>query len=253
MAVTTVVVPGYTFADGETVTTAKLNLASRPAVTVTGALDGDTPVTIGDNSITGVKLVGAGAEAVCDESTIEQDGDYKLRVKDLGITAGKLAGTLDLTGKSVTLPLESVVTASLDDDAVTSAKIADEAVGTEQIADEAVTADKLAAGTITADELAVNAPYFAAGSFNSAGTLASGSKNIASVTVTSTGIFTVAFTTAASNTRYLVLVSIADSSGDGRIVGYKSKATGSVVVTVHTSGGTPNSTFTEVSLVVIAQ
>lgn len=253
MAVTTTVIPGYTLADGETVTTAKLNLLARPSVTVTGALDGDTPVTIGDNSITGIKLVGSGADAVCDEVTIEQDGDSKLRVKDHGITAVKLANTLDLSAKSVTLPPNSATATVLAEESVESDAIVDSAVITRTIAAGAVTADKIAAGVIGSTQLETNAPYFAAGTFNSAGTLGSGAKNIASVAEASTGLFTVTFTTVAANTRYLVLLALLDNSGNGRMVTYKSKAVGSVAVQITTSNGALNSTFAEISIVVIAQ
>lgn len=45
------------------------------------------------------------------------------KIKNLQVTAGKLAATLDLTGKTVTLAANSVTTTSITDDVVTFAKL----------------------------------------------------------------------------------------------------------------------------------
>lgn len=99
--------------------------------------------TIADGSVTSAKLAtsvagngltgGAGTAlaVVVDDSTIEINSD-SIRVKDVGITAAKLA-------------TDSVTTAKILAANVTTAKIADLNVTTGKIADAAVTADKIAA------------------------------------------------------------------------------------------------------------
>jgi hypothetical protein len=57
-----------------------------------------------------------------DNSTIELSSGT-LQIKDAGVTAAKLAGTLDLSTKTVTLPSGSVNAAALASDAVETAKI----------------------------------------------------------------------------------------------------------------------------------
>jgi microcystin-dependent protein len=68
---------GYNWVSGETVTPSKLNSAAAPTVAVA------------DNEVTTAKIL------------------------DLAVTAGKLAGTLDLSSKTVTLPNTSVALAQL--------------------------------------------------------------------------------------------------------------------------------------------
>jgi hypothetical protein len=74
------------FVTGETVTPATLNAAQTPVVAISNIVDADLSASA-------------------------------------GITAGKLASTLDLTGKTVTLPATSVTTASIAGAAVTAAKL----------------------------------------------------------------------------------------------------------------------------------
>ena len=69
------VTAGYSWSSGEIVTPAKMNLAATPVVTVA------------DNEITTAKIL------------------------DANVTAAKLAGTLDLSGKTVTLPAAIAVPA----------------------------------------------------------------------------------------------------------------------------------------------
>ena len=56
------------------------------------------------------------------------DAVETLKIKDLQVTAGKLAATLDLTGKTVTLPADTVTLASIPDGTVGFAKLATAAV-----------------------------------------------------------------------------------------------------------------------------
>jgi hypothetical protein len=74
------------FVTGDTVTPATLNAAQTPVVAISNIVDADLSASA-------------------------------------GITAGKLASTLDLTGKTVTLPATSVTTASIAGAAVTAAKL----------------------------------------------------------------------------------------------------------------------------------
>jgi hypothetical protein len=79
---------GYTFTSGETVEPADMhNLVDNATVTFTTAAD-------------------------TDDSTLEVSGN-KFRVKDAGVTAAKMAATLDLSSKTVTLPDDSVTNAKL--------------------------------------------------------------------------------------------------------------------------------------------
>lgn len=80
-------------------------------------------------------------------SFVIQDGAITtVKIAGGAVSADKLAGTLDLTGKSVTLPA-GVALANLADGSISTAKLADAAVTTAKIADGAVNAAKLA-GTL---------------------------------------------------------------------------------------------------------
>jgi hypothetical protein len=72
------------FVSGEVITPAKLNSAQSPTAAITFSAAADT-----------------------DDSTLEVSGG-KFRVKDAGVTAAKLAASLDLASKTVTLPDTSV-------------------------------------------------------------------------------------------------------------------------------------------------
>lgn len=89
-------------------------------------------------SVAGAGLSGGAGTALSvnvDDSTIEINTDT-LRVKDLGITAAKLAA-------------DSVTTAKILDANVTAAKLAADSVTTVKILDANVTADKLATDSVT--------------------------------------------------------------------------------------------------------
>jgi microcystin-dependent protein len=77
---TITVTPSKTFTSGEVVTPAKLSDAADPTATIAFVTADDT-----------------------DDSTLEVSGG-KFRVKDGGVTDAKLAGTLNLSSKTVTLP-----------------------------------------------------------------------------------------------------------------------------------------------------
>jgi hypothetical protein len=160
------VTPGITFISGETVTPAKLNAAAAPSVAVT------------DNEITTSKIL------------------------DANVTAAKLAATLDLSSKTVTLP------------------------------DDSVTNDKLSlaanAGEVKKALNADNAPPIYAcrawvsfdGTRNEADTGAStnganvkirASGNVASVRKNSAGDYTITFTTAMPDANYCVNLSATDN------------------------------------------
>jgi hypothetical protein len=86
---TIAITPGYTWTTGEVVTEDKLNLAANPIVSLYGTI-GST--SIGDGSVTTAKLA------------------------DGAVTTAKLAATLDLSGKTLTLPAASVTYANLEAD-----------------------------------------------------------------------------------------------------------------------------------------
>ena len=84
---TIALVPGYNWVVGELVTEDKLNLAANPTISLYGTI-GST--SIGDGSVTTAKLA------------------------DGAVTAPKLASTLDLSGKTLTLPAATVTFANMD-------------------------------------------------------------------------------------------------------------------------------------------
>jgi hypothetical protein len=152
------VTAGYTWTSGETVTPAKLNSAAAPTVVVA------------DNEVTTAKIL------------------------DANVTAGKLAATLDLSGKTVTLP----------DDSVTDAKLSLAANAGE--IKKALNADN-------------SPPIFACRAWvnfdgtrdttNTASTantnrLIRASGNVASVLRNGLGDYTITFTTAMPNVNYVV-------------------------------------------------
>lgn len=156
---------GTGWTSGETATPEKLNLAQTPSV------------------------------AVADIETAD--------LEDGAVTAGKLAGTLDLTGKTVTLPASSVGAAAL----------ATNAVETGKINDGAVTASKLSGAQSGA------APIYGCRAWvNFDGTRDSGGAasaantnrfiraagNVASVLRNGTGNYTITLTTALPDANYAV-------------------------------------------------
>jgi hypothetical protein len=96
MALSVTVTPGTTVVDGTTpLNAATLNAIATPTVSVTGTIGGSTSVSV-------------------DGITIDQGGaGSSLQVVDAGVTATKLAATLNLASKTVTLPATSVTAAML--------------------------------------------------------------------------------------------------------------------------------------------
>lgn len=79
--------PGYDWPDDDVITIAKLRLAANPTIALTGTI---STSSIGDGSITTAKY------------------------QDASVTAAKLAATLDLSGKTLTLPANVVTFANID-------------------------------------------------------------------------------------------------------------------------------------------
>jgi hypothetical protein len=152
------VTAGYTWTSGETVTPAKLNSAAAPTVVVA------------NDEITTAKIL------------------------DANVTAAKLAATLDLSSKTVTLP----------DDSVTNAKLSLAANAGE--IKKAINADN--DPPIYACRAWVNfdATRDSTGASNTDNTnrFIRASGNVASVLKTSTGVFTIAFTTAMPDEHYAI-------------------------------------------------
>jgi len=130
MALSIQLIPGYVFAPGEKTDVAKLNQLGRPTVVVSGTVDGATPTAIGDDTITGAKLVGSGGTgAVCDDVTIETNagsGAKVLRVKEGSIKLSHLSPS-DL---AALLTADSTGRAMMADGFVTGNKLADSVAGT---------------------------------------------------------------------------------------------------------------------------
>jgi len=115
--------------------------------TVDGAVTmGTTALTFAQFSSAGVITAGNGLtqtgntfDVNVDDSTIEINVDT-LRVKDLGITAAKLAADSVTTVKILDA---NVTTDKIADDAITIGKMADDSVSTDEIQDTSVTGAKL--------------------------------------------------------------------------------------------------------------
>jgi hypothetical protein len=159
--------PGYTFITGETVEANDLNLLGSPTIAISNIVNAD---------------IGSGA----------------------AIEASKLAATLDLSAKTVTLPAASVGATALASNAVTTAKINN----------AAVTAAKLdGAQTGSAPIFACRAwvNFSATRDASDSATLAltnrliRSSGNVTSVLRNGVGDFTITFTTAMPNANYAVI------------------------------------------------
>lgn len=110
------VVPGYTMAEGEVCTNAKLNQLATPTVSVVGTI---STVSIADGSVTAPKLAANAVETVA--------------IKDANVLTAKIADA-------------AVTTVKIADNNVTTPKILDGAVTTAKILDANVTVAKLAGG-----------------------------------------------------------------------------------------------------------
>jgi hypothetical protein len=183
---------GQTFADGDQVTSAKLNNLVDQATFKTGA-----------------------GEAVDGTTMLVDAGGY---LKAGTMQTGNLATGSVTTGKIADL---NVTTGKIADANVTTGKIADANVTTPKIADANVTTGKIADGAITPAKLtgaqAGAAPIFGIRAWvvfdmtrNAAGTADAlnttrfirSSGNVTSVTKNATGDFTVAFTTEMADVEY---------------------------------------------------
>ena len=178
---------GQTFADGDQVTSAKLNNLVDQATFKTGAGEAADQTTILVDPAGYLKL-----------GTV-QSGNIAANA----VTTTKIA---DSTGAA-----DGVTTAKIATDAVTTVKILDANVTTAKVADAAVTGAKLSGAQAGA------APVFGVRAWvvfdmtrNAAGTadalnttrFIKASGNVASVTKNATGDFTVAFTTAMADADY---------------------------------------------------
>lgn len=204
---------GHTFADGDQVTSTKLNNLVDAAVFRTGTGEAVDNTTL---------LVDAGGYL---KAGVMQTGNLAAG----SVTTAKLA---DSTGAS-----DGVTTAKLATGAVTTAKVGDLAVTADKLAADSVTTAKVLAANITAAKLSGaqtgDAPVYgvrawvnfdaqrnAAGTSNTLNTTrylrASG--NVTSVTKNGDGDFTLAFTTALPNENYAVSIVASDVSSGGGVV-----------------------------------
>lgn len=238
---------GQTFADGDQVTSTKLNALVDSATFVAGAV---ADATLSIDSGGGLKV-----------GTI-QTGNMAA----LSVTTAKLA---DSTGAS-----DGVTTAKLATGAVTTPKIADAGVTTVKIADSNVTTAKVADANVTAAKLSGaqtgTAPVFGVRAWvvfdmtrNAADTGASvnggtvkifASGNVTSVTLTATGKVTVLMTTALPDTNYGYAITGSGTSGADEVLGIReygaTKTTTSFKIQLQdTSGNLKN--FPEVSLMIM--
>jgi hypothetical protein len=180
------------------------------------------------------------------------DGDQVTSTKLTNITAGSSFTADAITGNTLAvdtgklkvnsigssqLATGAVTTTALADLNVTEGKLAAGAVTVNKISDGQVTEAKLGAGAVTGAKLSGAqtgvAPVFGArawvrfnGNKNAAGSVDSGntarqllgSGNVASVTKTQTGYYTVAFTTALPSANYVAVGMRAYESGDAQPV-----------------------------------
>lgn len=231
------------FANGDQVPSSKLNSLVNDATFAAGAVaDGTLSIDAGGGLKVGTIQTGNIASA--------------------SITTAKIA---DSTGAS-----DGITTAKLATGAVTTLKISDSNVTTAKIADSNVTTAKIADANITAAKLSGaqtgDAPVFgvrawvlfdmtrnAAGGSDTANTtrylIASG--NVASVTKTATGAFTVAFTTALPDANFAYAGSAIDDevAGDviiGRPLG--GTKTSSAIQLKCVAGGGSDKNYAEVSV-----
>lgn len=182
------------------------------------------------------------------------------KLADGGVTAAKLASALDLTGKSVTLPVGSVNPAALATDAVETIKINS----------AAVTAAKLSgAQTGSAPVFGVRAwvnfnglnDTSNAESLTNTNRYIRASGNVSSVLRNATGDYTVNFSTALPNANYAVsVVTVSNGTGDPRLHGLikgsrEGGATNKTTSSVALLCGAPNSStpqdVSDVSVIIV--
>lgn len=115
----------------------------------------DDPLVVGGSSGTALTFTkfGGGASYSADGSTLELVGS-QFRVKDLGITEGKLAAGAVTEGK---IGSGAVTESKIGSGAVTATKLGADAVITSKIADLNVTEGKLASNSVTDSKIATGA------------------------------------------------------------------------------------------------
>jgi hypothetical protein len=178
---------GQTFADGDQVTSTKLN----------NLVDAATFVS--------------GSSGTTDNATLQVNGSGRLEVKT--IQTGNIANGAVTTVK---IPDSNITTAKIADSNVTTVKIADANVTAVKIGASAVITDKIAAGAVTAPKLSGaqtgTAPIFGvrawakfAGQGSNGACVVNASGNVTSVTRISSGIYEVVMTTALPDANYAVV------------------------------------------------
>lgn len=111
--------PVVDFQSGSRISEADLDNAYRQGLFAAQEATEDAP---GSASRT-VQATGDIQDGAVNALKLATDAVETNKIKNLQVTAGKLAATLDLTGKTVTLAANSVTTTSITDDVVTFAKL----------------------------------------------------------------------------------------------------------------------------------
>jgi hypothetical protein len=214
---------GQTFADGDQVTSTKLN----------NLVDAATFVS--------------GSSGTTDNATLQVNGSGRLEVKT--IQTGNIANGAVTTVK---IPDSNITTAKIADSNVTTAKIADSNVTTAKIADANVTASKLSgAQTGSAPVYGVRAWVSFDGTKDTTGALSTANTNrliLASGNVTSVqrgglGNYTVNFTTQMPSSDYVVNCTCEFLNGNAdSVAGYVIQSASSVIINSG-SGHRPNVNF----------
>jgi hypothetical protein len=184
---------GQTFADGDQVTSTKLN----------NLVDAATFVS--------------GSSGTTDNATLQVNGSGRLEVKT--IQTGNIANGAVTTVK---IPDSNITTAKIADANVTEVKIADANVTAVKIGASAVITDKIAAGAVTAPKLSGaqtgTAPIFgvrAWGKFEGQSSdglcVLNAGGNVASVTRISSGLYEIVMTNAMPSDTSYAVVATSDS------------------------------------------
>jgi hypothetical protein len=151
----------------------------------------------------------------------------------LSVTAAKLADTLDLTGKTV-----SLAATAIPNNSITSAKISDASVGFSKL--DSTLQTQLVKAYVGFDGTGANG----------AKTLRDAS-GISGVTQNAAGDYTISFSSAYANTNYLVFGTCSAPGTSWGIVDVFGVATGSVRVITRNSAGTATGTYTRVDIMIL--
>jgi hypothetical protein len=177
---------------------------------------------IADNAVTVAKLA----------ATLDLTG-RTVTLPDLSVTAAKLANALDLTGKTVSLSATAI-----PDNGVSNAKILDSSVGFSKL-DSAMKSRAVSAYV-----------GFDGSGANGAKTLRDAS-GVSGVTQNNAGDYTISFSSAYPNTSYLVFGTCGTPGTGWGIVDVFGVATGSVRVITRNSAGTATGTYTRVDIMIL--